>query len=101
MKTAIDNNGIETEVSNDTAVKTIDGVHYLLTPEDKAEIATKEVEWKAGETQRINDVAIANRKAAYKSESDSLFFKVQRGEILKDEWFNKIEEIKNRFPKVQ
>lgn len=30
MKKAIDNNGIETEVSPDTLVKTVDGMHYFL-----------------------------------------------------------------------
>jgi hypothetical protein len=41
----------------------------------------------------------ANRRAAYTAESDPLFFKVQRGEATKQEWLNKIAEIKARFPK--
>jgi len=40
------------------------------------------------------------RIQAYREESDPLFFKVQRGEIEELEWINKIQEIKQRFPKV-
>jgi hypothetical protein len=43
--------------------------------------------------------AESQRKAAYIAESDPLFFKVQRGEATKQEWLDKIEEIKQRFPK--
>jgi hypothetical protein len=39
------------------------------------------------------------RTAAYKEESDPLFFKWQRDEITKEEWLAKIEEIKQRYPK--
>lgn len=40
------------------------------------------------------------RQGAYASESDPLFFKFQRGECSKEDWLNKIEEIKKRYPKV-
>jgi hypothetical protein len=40
-----------------------------------------------------------NRAQAYKTESDPLFFKAQRGESTIQEWLDKIIEIKNRFPK--
>jgi hypothetical protein len=38
------------------------------------------------------------RQGAYVREADPLFFKWQREEITKDEWLNKILEIKERFP---
>jgi hypothetical protein len=38
------------------------------------------------------------RKAAYKEESDPLFFEYQRGDIEKDVWLSKIQEIKERYP---
>ena len=46
------------------------------------------------------DLAIAkqNRADAYRSETDPLFFKAQRGEATNDEWLAKIEEIKARYP---
>ena len=40
-----------------------------------------------------------NRKAAYITEADPLFFKAQRGEATMEEWQAKVAEIKSRFPK--
>lgn len=40
----------------------------------------------------------AARQAAYKTESDPLFFKAQRGEIGLDQWLEKVAEIKARYP---
>ena len=53
---------------------------------------TKLAEKKAAEAE-------ANRKAAYISEADPLFFKSQRGEATLQEWQDKIAEIKTRYPK--
>jgi hypothetical protein len=39
----------------------------------------------------------ALRRKAYEEEADPLFFKYQRGEVTKDEWLNKIAEIKARI----
>jgi len=38
----------------------------------------------------------AARAEAYRTESDPLFFKAQRGEATMEEWLAKVEEIKNR-----
>lgn len=38
------------------------------------------------------------RSIAYRDESDPLFFKWQRGESTEQEWLNKVQEIRNRFP---
>jgi hypothetical protein len=38
------------------------------------------------------------RQHAYTTESDPLFFKSQRGEVTLQEWKDKVEEIKARFP---
>ena len=40
------------------------------------------------------------REAAYKSETDKLGLQVLRGECSKEEWLEKITEIKKRYPKV-
>lgn len=55
-------------------------------------------------TQEELDFDIANAEAAkkaaraeaYRTESDPLFFKAQRGESTMDEWLAKVEEIKAR-----
>jgi len=39
------------------------------------------------------------REAAYRSESDPLFFKAQRNEATMEEWVAKVNEIKTRYPK--
>jgi len=39
------------------------------------------------------------RRAAYEEEADPLFFKYQRKEIKKEVWLNKVQEIKERYPK--
>lgn len=41
--------------------------------------------------------AKSGRETAYKSESDPLFFKAQRGESTLEEWKAKVQEIKERF----
>jgi len=44
-------------------------------------------------------IATENRRAAYITEADPLFFKAQRGEATMEEWQAKVAEIKQRFPK--
>lgn len=40
----------------------------------------------------------AQRAEAYRTESDPLFFKVQRGEATMEQWLAKVAEIKVRYP---
>lgn len=47
--------------------------------------------------QRLEGIK-AQRAAAYKEESDPLFFKAQRGEATMEEWIAKVDEIRNRYP---
>jgi uncharacterized membrane protein len=49
----------------------------------------KEVETKRAQQKRAS---------AYSQEADPLAFKMLRGEITKEEWEAKIEEIRQRFP---
>jgi hypothetical protein len=58
----------------------------------------------AVEIQRLLPIKAAeqaerNRRAAYITEADPLFFKAQRGEATVEEWQEKVAEIKQRFPK--
>jgi len=48
------------------------------------------------EAQRME--ARQARAAAYTTEADPLFFKYQAGEVTKEEWLAKREEIRQRFP---
>jgi hypothetical protein len=40
----------------------------------------------------------AQRKAAYTEEADPVFFKYQRGECEKQDWLDKVQAIRARFP---
>jgi len=42
--------------------------------------------------------AKAQRADAYRNEADPLFFKYQRGEGSEQEWLDKVQEIRDRFP---
>jgi hypothetical protein len=42
----------------------------------------------------------AQRAEAYRTESDPLFFKSQRGEATHQEWLDKVAEIKARYPNL-
>ena len=47
----------------------------------------------------IDEITTSLRAEAYRNESDPLFFKAQRGEIEQQVWFDKVSEIKLRYPK--
>jgi hypothetical protein len=81
---------------------------YLIV-EDTELISDTEEPWKLSDgvllkrtkkfpTQEQID---ALRLTAYQSESDPLFFKYQRGEIEKQVWLDKVEEIRQRYPDVE
>lgn len=60
----------------------------------------KTAEEKAAEAREAAMKAcIANRKRAYREESDPVFFDYQRGEATQEEWKAKVDEIKSRYPK--
>lgn len=45
-----------------------------------------------------NETIKQQRQDAYKAESDPLFFKAQRQEATMQDWLDKVDEIKTRFP---
>lgn len=66
------------------------------TQPTEAEITAEVARLTALEPARI---ATENRRSAYITEADPLFFKAQRGEATMEEWQAKVAEIKTRFPK--
>jgi hypothetical protein len=54
----------------------------------------------AERTIQYNEEQKQNRLYAYEKESDPIFFKWQRGEGTQQEWVDKVEEIKLRFPYI-
>lgn len=70
--------------------------HGITDIPTDAEIAAEVARLTALEPARI---AGENRRAAYITEADPLFFKAQRGEATMAEWQAKVAEIKTRYPK--
>ena len=64
---------------------------WFKTPEQVEQKA------KEDELQQVEN----NRRNAYRNEADPLFLKWQRGDATEQDWLDKIEEIKERFPKPE
>lgn len=54
--------------------------------------------WPATQTAVFNKNQQDARSAAYRNESDPLFFKWQRGEGTEQDWKDKVAEIQARYP---
>lgn len=48
--------------------------------------------------EQAQQTAQTNRVSAYRTEADPLFFQYQAGEVTKEEWLAKREEIRARYP---
>jgi hypothetical protein len=77
----------------------IDGVAVPFTPEQEAARDAEEAAWAAGAAARATAKVQADRRLAYKRESDHLHFEEARGEVAEGTWAAKVAEIKTRFPK--
>lgn len=78
--------------------ETYDGLEWLDTKQAKPTEEAINAEIAVLQAALPNKIAKENRAAAYKLEADPLFFKAQRGEATQQEWLDKVEEIKQRFP---
>jgi len=54
--------------------------------------------WKDVELELEKEKVRRLRADAYRLEADPLFFEYQRGDIEKQAWIDKIQEIKERYP---
>ena len=75
-----------------------DGLEWLDTKQTKPTEEEINAEIARLQAELPNKLAKENRATAYKLEADPLFFKAQRGEATQQEWLDKVEEIKQRFP---
>ncbi len=103
MKIAIDNGGHEVEVSDDTVVDTINGVHHLLTPERQAEEVTKAAIYANGATYRVLMAVYAKRDASlamggYGTYGEQFDIMYHQG---MDAWKAHIEQVKINNPKPE
>ena len=74
------------------------GLEWLDTKQAQPTEAEVSAEVARLQAELPNKIAKENRAAAYKLEADPLFFKAQRGEATQQEWLDKVEEIKQRYP---
>ena len=101
MKEVTNLQGEKEQVTINTPVKTVNGIHYLLTAEDEAELRAKQIAWAADSKKRKVAQRKANIQSAMRAEADDLAFEVLAGEIDKQVWLDKRAEIKQRFPKEE
>lgn len=69
-------------------------------PSTMPTLAEIEAAWPSVQAERANEVSRAARLVAFRDEADPLFFGWQRGENTEQEWLDKCEEIRGRFPYV-
>lgn len=79
----------------------VSGNQIILWESPESQPTDSEIEAKVARLQALEPARIAteNRRSAYQTESDPLFFKYQAGETTQAEWQAKRNEIKARYPK--
>lgn len=93
-KVAIDLNGNEVEVSEDTPVKTVDGVNYLHNQEDTKRLDEKETEWLAKKDERQKKTLRQEREPLLK-EADIQIFKHEDKGVDASAWREYREALRN------
>lgn len=78
---------------------TYDGLTWL-DDSPKPTLSEIEAAWPAALATHANDNARQSRMVAFRDDADPLFFGWQRGENTEQEWLDKCEEIRHRFPYV-
>lgn len=90
--------GVHDAVPGDAVEITRDEYLALMNQSDHEIVPSEDGRPTLVERTSNDDYAIS-REAAYRAESDPLFFKEQRGEVPPGTWLDKVGEIKERFPK--
>jgi hypothetical protein len=94
--------GIVLQKIRPNAVWSLDGNRYetLSWWDESPKPSYKEIEaaWPVVQLEIETEKVHRQRKKAYQEESDPLFFEYQRGDIEKDVWVSKVQEIKDRYP---
>ena len=77
-----------------------EGLEWLSDTE-KPTKSELESHWEEVKKERQLQRVREERSIAYRNEADPLYLKWQRNEATEQEWLDKIEEIKERFPKPE
>lgn len=74
------------------------GLTWLSEDIEKPTFEELQLQWEDVQHE-VDTEAIRNQRlAAYREESDPIFFDYQRGEATEDEWLDAIQDIKDRYP---
>ena len=80
----------------------LNGLNYedleWLDESPKPELSELEELWPSVESEFIHSQIENKRAEAYRTESDPLFFKYQRGEATLEDWTASVDAIRLRFP---
>lgn len=81
---------------------TINGDGYegltWIGPGEPPTLAECEATWPTVHTELLRAETETERRAAFETEADPLFFEWQRGEGTEQAWRDKVEEIRQRYP---
>lgn len=74
------------------------GLTWLSEDIPKPTIEELQLHWEDVQIEVATEAIRNQRLAAYREESDPIFFDYQRGEATEDEWLDAIQDIKDRYP---
>ncbi len=95
MKEAINEAGKKVQVSENTPVKTIDGINYILTKADQDEMKAREDQWATKQQERQRSAVISARRKEYGSAESQLEEIAANG---LNAWIDRINEVNRRNP---
>ena len=74
------------------------GLNWLSEDIEKPTLEELQLHWEDVQIEVATEAIRNQRLAAYREESDPIFFDYQRGEATEEEWLNAIQDIKDRYP---
>jgi hypothetical protein len=74
------------------------GLTWLSEDIEKPTLEELQLRWEDVQIEVATEAIRNQRLAAYREESDPIFFDYQRGEATEEEWLNAIQDIKDRYP---
>jgi len=81
---------------------TLNGDNYngltWLSDTPKPTLAELEAEWAQVEYEVAHAKVVADRQAAYRDDSDPVFFDFQRGEATEQDWLDAVQAVKDAHP---
>ena len=78
--------------------KSYSGLIWLSEDIEKPTLEELQLHWEDVQIEVATEAIRNQRLAAYREESDPIFFDYQRGEATEEEWLDAIQDIKDRYP---